>query len=238
MDAIWKGYSQRLKDVLGLEGSPVAVTYSNVPAKDASGGRHRACGAILAARNGEAINLTSESCSCKGGIHHLGLGPPREGLEAFLVYEEKLWSSLAVARRMRYGINKEAPPPLGLAKFVVFSPLERAELKPDLVLFLCDPEQACRLIALASFDEGLLPKANLGGPLCWSAITYPLVTGNLNVSMGDITARRMEGYDPEELIVSIPINKMPQVIGSIDHCIAGVAKPSGGFEAPHSEDRR
>ncbi|KAF5431177.1 putative conserved protein, DUF169 family [Candidatus Methanophagaceae archaeon] len=34
------------------------------------------------------------------------------------------------------------------------------------------------------------------GPLCWSMITYPLVSGNFNVSVGDISARRMERWDP------------------------------------------
>lgn len=208
----------------------MAVAYSNAPARGASDGMHRACGAILAARDGETINLSGDNCKCRGGAYHLGLGAPREGLEAFLAHEEKLLSSLAVARRMIHGARKEAPPPFGLAKFVIFSPLEGVESRPDLVLFLCNPEQACRIIALASFDEGSLPKANLGGSLCWSAITYPLMTGNVNVSLGDITARRVEGYDPGELIVSVPIHKMPHIIGSIDHCIAGIAKPSVGFE--------
>ncbi|MEM2227040.1 MAG: DUF169 domain-containing protein [Candidatus Bathyarchaeia archaeon] len=127
----WASCSQRLKEVLGLRGSPVAIAYSNTPAPGASGGIYRACGAILAARDGEAINLASDNCGCKGGIYHLGLGPPREGLEAFLAYEERLFSSLTVARRMIQGMRREAPPPFGLAKFVVFSPLERIESKPD-----------------------------------------------------------------------------------------------------------
>ncbi|MEM3590468.1 MAG: DUF169 domain-containing protein [Candidatus Bathyarchaeia archaeon] len=230
----WASCSQRLKEVLGLRGSPVAIAYSNTPAPGASGGIYRACGAILAARDGEAINLASDNCGCKGGIYHLGLGPPREGLEAFLAYEERLFSSLAVARRMIQGMRREAPPPFGLAKFVVFSPLERIESKPDLVLFLCNPEQACRIVALAGFDDGSLPKANLGGSLCWSAITYPLMTGSINVSLGDITARRIEGYDPGELIVSVPIHKISHIVGGIDHCIAGTAKPSRGLGRSNS----
>ncbi len=228
----WAACSRMLREALGLKGSPVAIAYSNSPIPGAEDGRYRACGAILAARDGRSINLTSENCDCKGGIYHLGLGPAREGLEAFLVYEERLFSSLAVARRMTHGVRKEAPPPFGLAKFVAFHPLERAESAPDLVLFLCNPEQACRIVALAGFDDGSLPKANLGGALCWSAITYPLMTGNLNVSLGDIAARRAEGYDPGELIVSVPIHKIPHIIGNIDRCIAGTAKPPRGPSAP------
>ena len=42
------------------------------------------------------------------------------------------------------------------------------------------------------------------GSLCWSMITYPLVSGNFNVSVGDISARRMEQWDPNIMAASIP----------------------------------
>lgn len=229
--AEWReAYSKRLKEVLGLEGSPIAVAYSNKPASNASEGRYRVCGAIPAAKSGTVINLSKESCSCPGGIRHLGLGPPLEKLEEFLVYGEKLWCSLATARRAMNYTNSKAPPPLGLARYVVFSPLEKAELEPDLIVFLCNPEQACRLTTLARYKEGVLPPSELGGSLCWSTITYPLVTGNINVSLGDPSARRIESWKPEELIVSVPAHKLHQIVESIDYCTAGVAKPSREFE--------
>ncbi|MFQ6051158.1 MAG: DUF169 domain-containing protein [Candidatus Hydrothermarchaeota archaeon] len=229
-DKNWEEKSIILKDVFGLKGSPVAIKYSNTPAGNASKRRYRVCGAIPSSRSGEIINLSSETCSCPGGIFHLGLGLPREGLEKFLVYGEKLFSSIAIARRMREAADKEAKPPYGLSKYVVFSPLEKTEFEPDLVLFLCNAEQACRLVTLLGFSGEAMPKARLGGSLCWSTITYPLISGNINVSLGDISARRIEKYDPNELIVSVPINKIPLILESIDHCIAGKAKPSKEFE--------
>ena len=42
------------------------------------------------------------------------------------------------------------------------------------------------------------------GSLCWSMITYPLVSGNFNLSVGDISARRMERWDPNIMAASIP----------------------------------
>jgi len=142
-----------------------------------------------------------------------------------LVYSEKLWDSIATARRALTHILSRAPPPTGLSKYVVFSPLENAELEPDLVLFLCSPEQGCRLTALASYREGAIPPTEMGGSLCWSSVTYPLVTGNINVSLGDFSARRTACWNPLELIVSIPAHKIPQIVDNIDHCSAGTAKP-------------
>ncbi len=231
MNKNWRKQSKRrLKDVFGLKGSPIAVTYSKTPESNATKKGHRVCSAIPASRNGEIINLSSETCTCPGGVFHLGLGLPREGLEGFLVYGEKLFSSIAVARRMREAADREAKPPYGLARYVIFSPLEKTEIEPDLVLFLCNAEQACRLVTLLGFSGETMPMARLGGSLCWSTVTYPLISGNLNVSFGDISARRIEKYDPDELIVSVPVNKLPLILESIDRCTAGTAKPSKEFE--------
>lgn len=226
----WKTYSQRLKEVLELKGSPIAVSYSNIPAQNASEKRFRVCGAIPGVRDGAIINLSAENCACGGGIKYLGLGPSIEGLESFLVYGEKLWGSLAAARRAMNSTEKKAPPPIGLAKYVVLSPLEKAEIKPDLVLIICNAMQASRLVTLAGFKDGIIPSSEVSGSLCWSAITYSLVTGNFNVTMGDPSARRIENWDPNELIVTVPYYKLDQIIESIDYCTAGVAKPSKEFE--------
>ncbi len=223
-------YSRELKDVLGLRGSPVAVAYSDRPASNAIRGRYRACGATPSARDGAVISLSKKNCSCRGGVSHLGLGsaPGKLGellLCGFLVHGEKLWESLSAAREARNHTNNKAPSPTGLGDHIVFSPLEKAEIEPDLVLFLCNPEQACRLTTLARYRQGVLPPIELEGSFCWSAITYPLVSGNINVSLGDSSARRIENWRPDELVVSVPTPKLHQVMESIADCTAGTAAP-------------
>ena len=156
----WKEHSKKLKELLKLKGSPIAITYSTNPAKECKKGEFRVCDAMLLARNGEIINLTKENSSCPGGTWHLGLGPKASGkeyraLQKFLVEGEKLCSSITVFHRMQ---TLTTPPPLDLAENVVFSPLEKAETMPDLVLFICSPEQACRLITLVTYYDGVPPK--------------------------------------------------------------------------------
>lgn len=58
---IWNEYAERLREVLDLEASPIAVTYSMTPA------------------DGAIINLTKENSACHGGTWHLGLGPRPTG---------------------------------------------------------------------------------------------------------------------------------------------------------------
>ncbi len=66
--------------------------------------------------------------------------------------------------------------------------------------------------------------------MCWSAITYPIVSGNFNVTMGDYSARRMWEYDPDKLMVCMPLPRYRMILESLDDCIAGFAAPSKEFE--------
>ncbi|TET37893.1 MAG: hypothetical protein E3J65_05985 [Dehalococcoidia bacterium] len=233
---VWQGYSKRLREVLGLEGSPIAVSYSMVPASKAKSGKHWVCQALLDAREGAIINLSQESCACPGGIWHLGLGPRPSGeadkaLKKFLVEGEKLFCSIATFHR---AMTLTTQPPVGLADYVVFAPLEKAEIVPDLVVFLCTPEQACRLVTLATYPDGLPPKTEIVGSTCHMVIAYPLVSGELNISLLDYTSRKYQNYKPEELFVTIPYHRLLGLVGSIDLCSAGTAKVEfpPGFREP------
>ncbi|MCK5654077.1 MAG: DUF169 domain-containing protein [Dehalococcoidia bacterium] len=233
---VWQEYSKRLREVLGLEGSPIAVSYSMDPASKGKSGKHWVCQALLDARDGAIINLSKESSACPGGAWHLGLTPRPSGradkaLKRFLVEGEKLFCSIATFHR---AMSLTTPPPLGLAEYVVFSPLEKAEIAPDLVVFLCNPEQACRLVTLATYPDGLPPKTEIVGSTCHMVIAYPVVSGELNISLLDYTSRKYQDYKPEELFVSIPYHKLPGLVGSIDLCSAGTAQVEfpTGFGGP------
>ena len=229
---VWQDYSKKLKELLGLEGSPISVTYSMAPASRAKRGKRMVCRALLDARDGAIINLSAETSACPGGAWHLGLAPKPSGdedrfLKRFLVEGEKLFCSIATFNRV---MALSTPPPYGLADYVIFSPLERAELPPDLVVFLCNPEQACRLVTLATYRDGIPPKTEIVGSACHMVIAYPIVSGELNISLMDYTARRWQKYRPDQLFVSIPYYKMPGLMDSIDVCSAGTAEvefPSG-----------
>ncbi|HUV04243.1 MAG TPA: DUF169 domain-containing protein [Armatimonadota bacterium] len=222
----WQEYSQRLKGVLNLKGSPVAITYSMEPARDAEPGKHWACKAFLDARDGKTINLTKENAACAGGAWHLGLAPRAAGeadkaLKKFLVHGEKLFCSIAVFNR---AMMLASQPPLGLAENVILAPMEKAEQMPDLGLFIVNAEQACRLIQLAAYWDGISPKMEMIGSACHMAVAYPLVSGEINVTFLDWTARRSKPYKPDELIVTVPYHRLHGIAEAIDVCTAGTAK--------------
>ncbi|MFX0086130.1 MAG: DUF169 domain-containing protein [Candidatus Hodarchaeota archaeon] len=225
----WKSYADILVSVLELKGYPISVTYSDEEAQATIKKAIEICQALKLASSGDIICMSKNSCSCPGGRWHVGFGDKKEGLERILVEGEKLWATVAIARQSIGETHRIAPPPLNLAKFLIFSPLNKSEFRPDLVLILSNPWQASKLIFLADY-HGFPIKPRVTGSLCWSAITYPLVTGNFNITMGDPTARRIHKYDPNELIVSIPYRMIPAMIDAIEYSTAGKGKPAKWFE--------
>jgi uncharacterized protein (DUF169 family) len=228
----WKDYANQIRELLGLKGNPVAITYSMKPPSTSVGVKHRVCDAFLHARDGKVIDLTTSTSACSGGTWHLGLGERPKGeedkaLKEFLVDGEKLYCSIAAFHRAQ---ALTVPPPLGLADHVILSPMDKAEFRPDVVLFICNAEQACRLVTLDSYDTGIPPRVEMSGSTCHQTVAYPIVTGELNVSLMDYTSRRIRGYKPEDLFVSIPYHRFHGVMRGIEHCTAGRAK----MEIPES----
>jgi uncharacterized protein (DUF169 family) len=222
----WRSCSFEIRRVLALKGSPIAVSYSMTSPVGTNGHRRSVCQALLCSRSGDVVSLSKDSCNCPGGAWHLGLEPrPSDEIyklwEDFLIDGERLFCSPTSIRRM---MALTSPPPLGRAGHVIFSPLEKAELTPDLVVFLCNPEQACRLVTLATYPEGKPPKLEMAGSTCHMVIAYPLVTGEINVSLMDYASRRYQDYEPTELFVTIPYDLMPGLMWSLDRCGAGTVE--------------
>lgn len=222
----WQGWSRQLTEVLGLARAPVAVTYTDTPPEGASTAKCRACGALCRAAAGSVIDLSAENSTCPGGSLYLGLreqSPEQaRALREFLIKGEKLLCSAAAIHRMK--AMSKVQPPLGMAEHVVFSPLAEAALCPDIAVFICNAQQAARLVHLAYYESGLPMECDPTGALCRSVITYPLVTGMANVSFGDITARRGEKIADHELFVTLPYAHLRSAVASIGGCSAGTAR--------------
>lgn len=226
---IWQAYSRQLKDVLGLDGSPVAVTFRNTAAVHGKGTRTMPCNAFYqAARKGVTFNMTVETCSCPGGATFLGLSAPSPqralAVQRFLIEGEKFSSCAASFFRSRALSRIQLP--MGISNFVVIGPMEQSEFKPDLVLFICNPAQASRLVVLSSYETGIPLEGQLSGSSCGAAISYPLSTGRPNISIIDPSTRHfVKGFKDSDLIFSAPFFIVRSIVESIPLSTAGTAEP-------------
>jgi len=128
----------------GLETNPIAVTFAGAAAAGtgSSQGKASVCQALKRAGQGEDVSITAETCGCcgcPGGLVSLGLGQMpaqgREKLVDFLVNREKVYCSRIAIHRGQQTVQA----PVGVSSRIVFLPLSRAELLPDLVGFIGKP---------------------------------------------------------------------------------------------------
>jgi uncharacterized protein (DUF169 family) len=219
----WQRMGSRLSEVLGLGKAPVAVTFADDLPEGVEAPKCRVCSAVRMAAEGRILALGAENSACPGGSHYLGLRamePERAAaLREFLIGGEKLLASPAAIHRMQ--VLSKARPPLGIANYVLFSPLESAPVRPDVIVVACNAWQGARLVNLLTYETGLPMECDPTGAFCRSAITYPLVTGKTNVTFGDVTARRSESVPEDELYVCLPYGDFEIVVRSIDDCGAG-----------------
>jgi uncharacterized protein (DUF169 family) len=226
MDKEWQRYALRLKELFKLEDSPVAVSCLKGSVDGAGGQRIRICRAILDAAEGKSFKISKENNACFGASWHLGFrkldDPKVEKLvKKFVVEGEKLFSSYEALEEL---ISQMPPPPDNKDAYFALSPLEEASFEPQIVVFVCNPDQACRLLTFVSFTDGKMPRIKIGGPACRLAVIYPMLSGQTNLSFYDYTARKICGVKPDKLLVSMPYNQVLQMVSNIDKCSAGTAR--------------
>lgn len=221
----YKEQSKTLKRVLGLQKEPLAISFTNDHISIGRYEKTSICRALKLASEGESFIIDEEMSTCPGGSRYCGFsgeitGDKKRRLQNFLTKGEKLTHSIASFERM---MKLSVTPPTGLADRIVMAPLEKSEIKPDMILFLCNGEQACRIISLDTYFDGLNPKVQLVGALCHTAISYTIMTGNTNISMGDWTARNHQQFEPDIVFVSVPYERIYNLIAAIPESSAGVA---------------
>lgn len=222
----WQDYALILKELLNLEYSPIAVSCLKEPFLKEPTNKVRICRAILDAGKGVILQVNKENNACFGASWHLGFNRIKDPkilnmVKKFVVEGEKLFCSYEALDNL---ISQMEEPPDNADTYFVLAPMEKADFMPQLVIFVVNAEGACRLLTFVTFLDGNMPRIKIGGPMCRLSIIYPLITGEVNISFYDYTARRMCNVEKDKLLVSIPYNKIRMIVENIDKCSAGRAK--------------
>jgi len=142
-------------------------------------------------------------------------------VKKFVVEGEKLFCSYQALDKLLTQMNS---PPDNSRSYFILAPLDKIIFKPELVIFILNPEAASRLLTLVTFIDGIMPKIKIGGPTCSMILIYPQVAQEVNLSFYDSTARKICNIEKDKLLISIPFSKIPAIIKSINKCSAGKAK--------------
>jgi uncharacterized protein (DUF169 family) len=219
----WQDQISDISSLLKLAHTPVAVSYAVKLTSTQELSHLMVCQALLLASRGQVLDLSMETLDCPTAVRALGLGDPQweRYLPSSQEHAEQIAQTFCETAAQQHLEPPQAPPPVRLADHILLAPVDRADTDPDLILFLCNAEQACRLVALDSYQTGVAPRLEMSGSICHQAITYPYVTGELNLSLLDYVSRSVHGYRPEDLLVSVPFTRFQGIAQSLDNSTAG-----------------
>jgi len=218
--ANYEELSSKLKNLLGLKGSPVAVKLvqekTDIPAgipelKE----KVRHCEMVQKARAGETFYATKEQHSCAGGAGALGIMETPEkiksgefyfGLGRFKTLESAKKTMDAVPRT-----NKHFAASL-------YAPLEKADFKPDVVVVIGNPKQLLKIAQSNIYEKGGRNNVSFSGiqSVCADAVAQVYNTGELNATFGCDGSRKYAKIAADELVVGIPAAKLEEVVRALE----------------------
>ena len=210
MEKVWQTELDELIEVLGIKKKPVAVTFTNDPVE--MKGRNRAwiCNALKQAAKGKSLVIDKEKSVCPGGSWHCGLTPPPpadtfRGLQWFLTRGEKLTHSIVSFHRMQ---ELAAAPPTGLSERILIGAVDKAEMRPDLIIFLCNAQE----MPVDQWQK--IVDVNLSGPfyLIQAAIPHLLETDGAVVNVTSSAAFIGEAYAAAYCATKAGLNNLTKAL--------------------------
>jgi len=130
----------------------------------------------------------------------------------FLHKRVGLFGSARVARRFFISNLKVEP---GTVKYVSFSPLEKANFEPDVVVLICSAKDGMRVVEAAAYEYGIAAEGRVG-PICSTIVATPYLTGKVVYTLGDSAGRKFSKIDDGEVFIGMPFERMDAIIKGLE----------------------
>lgn len=214
--ALYREWSDVLKDVLGLRSEPVAITLvpagAPLPDVPVPANRMRYCQSLALARLGRSIMLPPNRHACPDGTSILGMTdvPPKLASGELYLLFHKL-DTLEAAQQM---VHERPHLPERSIDATVVTPLAKAACTPDVVAVIGDPEQMMWLCMSAAYYTGHRFEFHASGynSQCVETTLYPRTTGKMNISFGCYGCRAASDLGTDQMFMGIPLDTMPTVV--------------------------
>lgn len=200
-------FAKNLKKELDLKDSPVAIKFilkkedipENIIKIDT---KLRHCEMVKKASEGEIFYATSDEHLCKGGSAALGLEELPEKIKSGeFYYELGRFKSIGSSKR-----TLDKVPKIDLNSYaIIYSPLELADLQPDVIVIITNPNQAMKLSQAIIYTLGGRVEADFSGiqSVCADAIAGPFINKRPNITLGCTGSRKFAKINDEELIIGL-----------------------------------
>jgi len=186
------------------------------PARDMGFKTNLCVGMTMARRYGWTVGMTTDDNSCPIVAYTYGWSEPesetRKALADFMIVmkysadENAAKTTMEAVDRVKLG--------KGQCAGVVFSPLERTKVEPDLIMIFCNPAQLMRLVHGATQETGLPAQSIFSGRggTCTEGVLQTFKTGKPKVVLPGNGDRVWAMVQDDEMLFTIPANLLDSVI--------------------------
>ncbi|MDD1758620.1 MAG: DUF169 domain-containing protein, partial [Methanotrichaceae archaeon] len=163
---------------------------------------------------GRSFYTSSEEHACDGGAYHIGLREMPVELRSgeFLYKRVGIFGSARAARRF-FSSNPGVEP--GTIKYASFSPLDKANFEPDVVVLVCSAKDGMRAVEASAYESGMAAKGR-AGPICSTILAAPYLTGDIVYTLGDLAGRRFSKIDDGEIFIGVPFEKIGELLNGLE----------------------
>ncbi len=213
-------FGKELIDILQISTSPVAVHLVKADEEIPEGIPHigettRHCQMVDNSRRlGTQFYSLLDDQMCKGGAAVMGLTEMSPKLKSGEVYYNlNHFASIEAAKST---MEKVPMVEASSIKAIVYSPLEKATFKPDVILVIAKPKQVMELSQALLQKNGGRVNAGFAGKqsVCADGVAYPYLTGEAGVTIGCSGSRKYTQIQDEEMIMSVPVDMLPALVES------------------------
>ncbi len=190
------------------------------PLKDIGFKTNICVGLTLARKYGWTVGMMAEDNACPIAAYTYGWRESEADSKDALANFLKIVNYAANDEAAKVAIEAAAQFKLTQGQYagVVFSPLERTKVEPDLVIVFCNPAQAMRLVHGATQDSGISVHSVFSGRggTCIEGVLQTFKTKEPKVVLPGNGDRVWAMVQDDELAFTIPVNMLDLVIRGLE----------------------
>jgi uncharacterized protein (DUF169 family) len=190
------------------------------PLKDMGFKTNVCVGMTLTRKYGWTVGMTSEDNACPIVAYTYGWSESEADTKNALMEFMKAMNYAANDNAARTAMEGIAQVKLKKGEYdgVIFSPLERSKIEPDLVMVFCNPAQLMRLVHGATQETCISVQSSFSGKAgtCTEGILQTFKTKEPNVVLPGNGDRVWAMTQDDEMAFTIPINLLDSVIRGLE----------------------
>jgi uncharacterized protein (DUF169 family) len=210
-----------LKNVLKLQGSPVAIKFATSKDEIPAGMEEldktiRHCTMVnLARHDWKIFYATAGKHECNGGAWALGLKEITPTLKTGDFYFKLgKYDSAAACKRT---IDRVPHLGSGDTYATLYAPLEKTPFTPHVIMIVTTPRNMLKLAQSTLFRLGGRIQAEFSGiqSVCSDATAQTYLTGRANFSLGCDGSRKFSGIADDEMVMGFPAEMLPEITAAL-----------------------